>query len=425
MSAFLDGKLPPTEFNIDYLTAEGRKCVQKSELVTVRKFQHLARSIEHSYLHGRYLMNLLNNDLDVFRWFRDSLMTFRRMPDLLQWERESRKPFHQAVYRVLLAGALLSRHSYQPFASDGVLHRLPTEFPANLLRHLEAKCKPENPQTRWASRSLEGNDIEYLRRHLYFNLEASIRADNRNHEFGPFADWLVRTALIGLPKSSLPDTPFWVEFVHEGCDTYEEEVDKELALREVMRMLLVFRHMSLCLTQVPKWRRNGLFGSPSDCTISSILPGDRNRSVKVFFLGGQQLQEIHMRPEVDGLMAVTEIAPQNLSGNAHGLSKFVDVNGILDYLYKFHGPNCFGGLRDSAPHPRLQLFTLILRRCFGLEFAEGTWNPFHEQRDKFSDFYTDASIWRENLQMLSEYKYILANHDIDGRITRLTHERHL
>lgn len=299
--------------------------------------------------------------------------------------------FHTAMYRVLLAGAVLTRPYLEP------MFLASTQGPPGLLE----RCRL--PDCQWSSHAANA-DLEYLERFPVYNLEANM--ETWEPAFGHLAQWLLddmKTTAVRVESGGSYNSML-------GRFTPEERG----WLQEVMFFLAAYEHMIDKLF-------NKFIKDPDDENLEARdflpppFPGSvRHASIAMFGI---------FRPETVSMPSIIQDASRCYlinhplghepgSGEAAVLPPLspwtVDNALVLDRLWGESGrPN----MRDGCPSPQpaLRFVEFMLRKFFGVGIRHEVFDPGNRHLDYYvygfllsDSLFEDRSVMEMGL--LDEYK---------------------
>lgn len=321
--------LPPHPFPLKELSGDIRKPTLE-DLKQVFDLRHLARCVEEMYVDKDH--NRLRND---YRDPHDSAAAMRER-------------LHTSIYRVLFAGAVLTRPYLEPLflAPPDLLYRL----------HRPTSDKP------W----LSPKGLEYLERFPVYRLEAT--DEEWEPVFGDLAQWLVDDAKsTATPvKYPPPRNPTRSPLDHLNSD------DRG-CLQEVVFFLAAYEHM------IDKFFNQNIVDTSDEemeegLTVPPPFPGDvRDVSTAMFGM---------FRPERVSMPAKVEDASRSCLLN-YPLGHYprdnsvlpkvspwnTDVRGLLGGIQGLFGrPNYRNGW--PSPPPSLRFVEFVMRKFFQVGFRD-------------------------------------------------------
>lgn len=342
--------LPPHPFPLKELSGDIRKPTLE-DLKQVFELRHLARCVEQMY-------HRLDRDV---KWGNE-IPTRELMgsgPD--DDPAVMRECLHTSIYRVLLAGAVLTRPYLEPMflAPPDLLYRL----------HRPTSSEP------W----LSAKDLKYLERFPVYRLEAT--DEEWEPVFGDLAQWLVDDAKTTATPLEFPprlfsqrsyDTP-------RGLLTPEDRG----CLQEVVFFLAAYEHMfDKFFNERPKYADDPENEEmDEDLLIPPPFPGDvRDVSTAMFGM---------FRPEKVSTPAKVEDASRSCLLN-YPLGHYprdnsvlpkvspwnTDVRGLLTCIRDFSGrPNHRNG--SPSPPPWLRFVEFVMRKFFDVGLRDDLFQSDH------------------------------------------------
>jgi len=176
-------ELPPLNFPTSELSGHSR-LPSISELVSVRNLHHLAHALDVAFCHYKPRGDNQVGRSPIHRGWRCPPEVLPEEPHRMgEW----RECVHRAIYRGLLAGAVLSRAYNEPFHQLG-----DAADPSDLKRR--------RLNTLGQSSRVSPSEVRYLKEFAVYNRDAT--ADAEDAVFGPFADWLIEDILARGDKDS-------------------------------------------------------------------------------------------------------------------------------------------------------------------------------------------------------------------------------
>lgn len=343
-----------------------------AELKEVLNMQHLVRCIEYMYFHSTLSHATYEDTLfDGGRYppaQRQSEMVQEESPGVQNTKLDSfRNYFYRAMYRLLLAGAVLARVYMAPLFQEreqggkGVFFmRFGTEYGTMYWDETIGDSEDTYPTEA---------DIAYLRQFPVYNFDVADSSEigqwrNREHEtcFGEFASWIIgdgRAREEADPQSPEDVEPEWAE---SRADIG--------AVRELMLLLVAYDHFNVQFENDLRKRSRG----------GPYMQKAGNRTVTIVRFGYFQVEEITMPAAVEDLTDTYLYAEYHpaLEGSAGE-----DVPYQFDVWYAMRVLE--ENMRDSGvmynrenpgPPPMLELWHFALRRYLNLEFKSGAfWRP--------------------------------------------------
>ncbi|KAK1828766.1 hypothetical protein QBC39DRAFT_415664, partial [Podospora conica] len=347
--AFEANELPPHPFPLKELSGDIRKPDLK-DLKRVFELRHLARCVEQM----------------CFK--RDpGLGTATPLLDREFYKRDNIACFHTSIYRVLLAGAVLTRPYLEP------MFLAPTQGPADLL-------------FRWQRRGFfEGllpEDIEYLERFPVYRLEAT--DDEWEPVFGDLARWLVDD----VKKTASPLDPRFTG----GRPLGHLAPDEKGCLQEVVFFLAAYEHM------ISKFFNNYIANPEDedidpDTLIPPPFPGDvRDVSTAMFGMFRPERVSTPAKVEDASRTCLVNFPPGHYPRDNSVFPKVspwnTDVRCLLQSLQASSGrPN----RRDDwpSPPPELRFVEFVMRKFFRVGFRD---RVFEEENRWYMENYTNTFL---------------------------------
>lgn len=278
-----------------------------------------------------------------------------------------RDGFYRAMYRLLLAGAVLARAYMAPLfrareegGKDGFFRRLGLEDYA--YKYWDRMDPSEDGAPR-------EEDIAYIRQFPVYNYDVTDWSEigmwrNQEYEtcFGPFASWIIEDGRKRQqkepqgPDDTLPD---WAEnWVDVG------------AVRELMLLLVAYDHFR-CKFDNITWAKRGT---------CAYINKQGNRTVSIVRFGVFQIEQVTMPAAVEDLTKGYLFAAYHPAlGGTEGedipyqFDVWLATEGLLDKIMRYHHLDD----RENPPPPAmLELWHFALRRYLNLRFRSGTfWMP--------------------------------------------------
>lgn len=311
-----------------------------------------------------------------------------------KWERTCRVHFHRAVYRVLLAGAVLAGWHMEPF---NIPNDLPQDTPANLRLFIETCSKPlsEDSDVWCPCLHPKEEDLAYLEKFISFDQEANIRVSQKQDAvFGPLGYWLIRSMKNNISPADI-DTPEQFSKL-EPCQVPVDE--KVLLRREVMRMLAAYETLTRPLCNYNQGWGHGRWCSGHPETDCEPLPDiQTGHKVLVVVLGVYQLEQIQFWDEGSSAATPVKRLQDGKLGpvQEHG----VDIYHLQEWLYNFSGRenvrnptgDPYRGDMGGCTPPRLQLFSFLLHRYFDAGFKGHLWKD--DEYGDYNEFLADGHLF--------------------------------
>ncbi|KAK4152838.1 hypothetical protein C8A00DRAFT_44180 [Chaetomidium leptoderma] len=343
--AFQANTLPPRPVSLHALGVHVRK-PDIDELKQVRDLQHLARCVEHMY----------------FRGYHRDQMHFSEDYDGLSDEERNRmgSRFHRAMYRVLFAGAALTRAYLEP------LILAPVQGPPGLLDRLINLGWDE---TQDVGRPAQ-KDIEYLERFPVYDIEGG--QEKWEPAFGDLASWLLDDIETTFTKVEPPSL-----YPPMGTRMGAEELGR---LQEVNFFLAAYGHMMDKLFNEFLSHPDRDHGSESG-RMPPPFSG-RVRKVSVAMLGIFRPEEVSMPERVEDSSScylINEPLVLKEQGTPTSQDRQVldcvspwtaDVRWVLEIVHRLSGrPNLRNGF--PSPPPPLRFIEFVLAEFFKARFKDG------------------------------------------------------
>lgn len=276
-----------------------------------------------------------------------------------------RDTFYRAMYRLLLAGAVLSRAYLDPLFRAREEGGKEGFFVRTGLR--------QHPQKIWATIDLSGvhgplteTDIAYIRQSPVYNYDVTDWSEigqwrNREYEniFGPFASWIVEDGRGRQQNMPIPDqtNPEW-------ADT-KEDVG---AVRELMLLLVAY---DVSISKFANFERHGR-DHPS-----YLKEGIRTVSIVRF--GVFHVEEIIMPVAVENLKRGHIVANYHsalVGTEGENIPYQFDVWRVVGELDEVLRTEIVDERENPGPPPLLELWHFVLRQYLNLGFRAATyWMP--------------------------------------------------
>lgn len=367
------GTLPPL---VEINSLSGRSRLPSLvELKEVLNMQYLVRCIEHMYFYSKVVS-------DVAEWSWNLLQSETRTHYPSENRRflyglggnngatidSFRKRFYRAMYRLLLAGAVLARAYLAPsFQAEeegrkGFLWRFSLE--AWRFKHLEeVDSSEEGP--------LRPEDLAYLRQFPVYNYDVTDWSEigqwrNQEYEacFGPFASWIIEDGR----KRQLED-----DFEHSQPDWAEARADVG-AVRELMLLMVAYDYF--CNNFVNTSRR--------DVHRAARLRRQGDRAVSIVRFGVFQVEEITMPAEIQDLtegFLDAKFHPALKDSKGENIPIRFDVDSAFEGLRWKERYNPAIPRENLVAPPRLEFWHFALRHYLNLGFKAGTFREPRRSRD--------------------------------------------
>ena len=388
LKAYQAGNLPPA-VAMNSLSGNS-KLPDLAELKEVFNMQYLVRCIEYMYFYSTRLhLGECEDNLFQNMKYGHYPAVQRRFPECLSEDIPGAKNatidsfrdgFYRAMYRLLLAGAVLARAYMAPLfrareegGKDGFFARNGLDYYAQ--KYWE-KIDPseEVPPTE--------ADIAYIRQFPVYNYDVTDWSEiglwrNREYEtcFGPFASWIIedgRKRQRNEPQDPNDTKPDWAEnWVDVG------------AVRELMLLLVAYDHFN------SKFQN----GSWAKTNRGAYMKKQGNRTVSIVRFGVFQIEEVTMPVAVEDLtngylFADYHPALEGLEGEdiPYQFDVWFATVGLLDHKIRNRYLN---NRENPGPPSMLELWHFALRHYLNLGFRSGTfWMPRRP-------LYTQSTWWKE------------------------------
>lgn len=397
------------------LDAMSSKKPSLEELRLVFDLQHLAMCVKSLYWKGICLPeDWQGHAFDIF----DSTAPMN-LPEPVEWDASYRENFHRAIYKALLAGAVLTPPHLRLFsdAEPGQPFCLRPDFPKSLAEYAVAQgplvdsflYDPEDGDEQFET-LLAQDAIRYLQTLPAFNPAATLA--EQDQLYGPLASFLMRMSASDLPLSAVGKHDSAPAYVRNSwnsiLETYIGNGSPEEAIfqwEEVRRMLCAFELMSRCICNEDGWVAH-LRSCETEFPVRQVRPGWAG-STWIILLDVYRPEQIQMPADPSDCdrklvslssSAVDDVEPRSVSaGSAQGLLKTLDVVYLKECLYSRSGiPNRDSDLIPFTP-PHLKLFDFILRHHFGQRLNGRMVVPEIQKPDErdYCAFLADASLFTD------------------------------
>ena len=376
LKAYQAGILPPAVVAMNSLSGNF-KLPDLAELKEVLNMQHLVRCIEYIYFNARYYKGYETNLFPHMSHAKYPAAR-RRFPDCLKENIPGTKnstidsfrdSFFRAMYRLLLAGAVLARAYMAP------VFQAREERNARFFRiwgH-DHYWSEDMDQLDDPDYNPNEADYAYLRQYPVYNFDVPDWSKigqwrNREYEtdFEPFASWIIKDGRVreqNEPRD--PNDPDWAQ----------NRVDIG-AVRELMLILVAYDHFNDCFQDY-------------DGISPLYLQKAGNRTVSIVRFGFFKAEEITMPAAVEDLTDTALFAQYHpaLEGTAgKDIKDQIDTFGVMWELQRRMRNNIPWHHEHQGPPATLELWQFALRHYLNLTFKPGTfWMP----RD------CDCVWWRE------------------------------
>ena len=370
--AFQANQLPLSPVPLLELGVHARK-PDIRELKQVRDLHHLARCVEHMYYHAD----------------RGTLHSWDTPSGLSDGERHRMvSRFHCAMYRVLFAGAILTREYLEPLffapiqGPPGFLHRFFTSMRGQETHELNG---------------LTQKDMEYLERFPVYDLEAG--QEKWEPAFGDLASWLlddIEATFTNVEPAKRPRLGMGAE-----------ELGR---LQEVAFFLAAYDHIMDKLFN----EFHPSTGGDEDVSISDMIPPPfpgRVRKVSIAMFGVFRPEEVSTPERVEDSSTcylvnepLVREEQQTPTSQDDCLSPWTaDTRWVLEILHKQSGrPNLRNGL--PSPPPALRFIEFVLAKFFKVRFVDGVFDEDtrHGRTETYEyGFLEDLNLFRDRSIILT------------------------
>lgn len=303
-----------------------------------------------------------------------------------------RDRFHTAMYRVLLAGAVLTRQYMEPLVlavTDGPPGLLQRMNSPEWIRRCDGNHGPGGP---CQDRRTSPEDLQYLERFPAYHLEASL--DTWEPAFGDLARWLLEDIDTTALRVDNPQSRSWM--VPQWFDDLDPQGRGRL--QEVVFFLAAHSHMVSKLWD-PFLKVDSDDGIEPEDLVPPPIPG-RVREASVAMFASFRPEEITMPAKVrDASRCYLVHYPL---GNTWVRENPVlpqvspwttDISYVLRGLREASGrPNRRNGL--PSPPPDLFFVEFVLRKFFGLGFRH---DLFDDESPRYSENFIYGFLNRPDL----------------------------
>ncbi|KAL5313956.1 hypothetical protein ACEPPN_018380 [Leptodophora sp. 'Broadleaf-Isolate-01'] len=389
--AYQAGTLPPV-VEINSLNGNSR-LPDLAELKEVLNMQYLVRCIEWMYFNSeKSHIGEFEDNLFLHMKYGHYPAAQRRFPECLSEDIPGTKNatidsfrdcFYRAMYRLLLAGAVLARvylaplfHARGEGGKEAFFGRVGLEDYHSKYWELceqipNSEIGPPRPE-----------DITYIRQFPVYNYDVTDWSEigvwrNREYEtcFGPFASWIVDDGR--KRQQNQPQNPD-----HVDPDWAENPTDVG-AVRELMLLLVAYDHFHSKFSNVT-WAKCGVF---------PYQKKQGNRTVSIVRFGIFQLEQVTMPAAFEDLTKeclYTDYHPvlEGSPGEAipYQFDAYYITTGLLDYKRRGR----FNRNRENpGPPAMLELWHFALRHYLNLGFKSGMfWMPRRPS-------YFQSTWWKE------------------------------
>jgi hypothetical protein len=372
LKAYQAGTLPPAVVEIASLSGNSM-LPELAELKEVMNMQQLVQCIEYIYFNSNFPK--IDSEKNVFFdvEFGKYPAARRRFPDYLKENIPGtenttidsfRDGFFRAMYRLLLAGAVLARAYMAPVfqareernARFFLIFTDSNYYWSQDIEDLEVEDKDTRPREA---------DLAYLRQYPVYNFDVSDKSKvgqwrNREYEgcFGPFASWIIQDGRIrerNEPQDPNDAKPEWAE---NRADVG--------AVRELMLLLVAYDHFNHCF--------QNLFWDSSP-----YLQKQGNRTVSIVRFGIFKVEQITMPAAVEDLTDTPLVAKYHpaLDGTAGEDIKYQIDNFVAMWELSQDKRTDIPYHREHpGPPAMLELWRFALRHYLNLTFKPWTfWMP--------------------------------------------------
>ncbi|KAH7407429.1 hypothetical protein BKA64DRAFT_743064 [Cadophora sp. MPI-SDFR-AT-0126] len=368
--AYQAGTIPP---RVELNALSGKtKLPDLAELKEVFSMQHLVRCIEWMYFNSKEShRGECEDNLFLHLKYGHYPAVRRRFPECLKEDIPGTKNatidsfrdcFYRAMYRLLLAGAVLARAYLEP------LFQAREEGGKEAFFGHPSEIVPPRP-----------DDVAYIRQFPVYNYDVTDWSEigvwrNREYEtiFGPFASWIVndgRKRQQNKPKESGDIEQDWAE---NPADVG--------AVRELMLLLVAYDHFHSKFSNFT-WAKHGK---------PDYVNKQGNRTVSIVRFGIFQLEKVTIPASFEDLRTGYlhtdyDLILEGSRGEAipYQFDVWSNITGTLDKIKR----NRFNDNRENpGPPAMLELWDFALRHYLNLGLKSGMfWMP---QRVSY-----DQSIW--------------------------------
>ncbi|KAH1503414.1 hypothetical protein KXW56_002427 [Aspergillus fumigatus] len=371
LESFEKEELPPDPFPLSTLSGAVRK-PSIIEFQQVRDFEHLAKCAEQIFVEeGRGLKDEIRND----------------QPDgATLWVRW-RERFHSSIYRVLLAGAILSRAYQEPmyFAAEWGL-------PNFLEKYVEALASGG-----MSGEPVGGDELDYLVTFAPYNLGESGRIHGSFRALGEF---FVQQGKTRAHQSNLHEqtTAILPPFAAPQALSRSEAAVVFVELGQLFFALEV-------LTGIQDRQPIIVNGDGSDehgrTRIAPDLLYKPARTTPVVLFGTFFPEYISMPAKaadaVDSHLVATPLSRTSLTRSGVG---FQHIYQFLYDLYRMAGRDNEFSSQNPARYPHHQFFEYMFREYLGLQFVDREFDCHYDE------FMGDGFIFAERDDLLAASDFI-------------------
>ena len=388
LKAYQAGTLPPL-VAMNSLSGNS-KLPDLAELKEVFNMQYLVRCIEWMYFNSKELhLGECEDNLFKHMKYGHYPAAQRRFPECLSEDIPGAKNatidsfrdgFYRAMYRLLLAGAVLARAYMAPLFRAKEEGGKEGFFARNGLEDYVQKHWAEIDPSEDGPPRVE--DIAYIRQFPVYNYDVTDWSEigvwrNRQYEtcFGPFASWIIedgRKRQLKEPQDPNDTKPDWAENLGDIG-----------AVRELMFLLVAYDHFSSKFSNV-SWAKSGG---------AAYIKKQGNRTVSIVRFGVFQIEEVTMPAAFEDLTRghlFVDYHPALEGSQGEDIPYQFDVwsatVGLLDYRMR----NRYKDNRENpGPPAMLELWHFALRHYLNIGFRSKTfWMPRRP-------LYIQSTWWKE------------------------------
>jgi hypothetical protein len=397
LKAYQAGTLPPL-VAINSLSAKS-KLPDLTELKEVFNMQYLVRCIEWMYFNSEEYHAVEGSEHNLFLHMKYGTYPSarRRFPECLSEDIPGTKNatidsfrdrFYRAMYRVLLAGAVLARAYMAP------LFRAREEWKKRIFVCFGLEDYMHNHWEETDPHYIDGSevyppteqDIAYIRQFPVYNYDVPDWSEigvwrNQEYEtcFGPFASWIIEDGR--KRQKSEPQDPNDIE-----PDWAENPADVG-AVRELMLLMVAYDHFN------SKFENQTWKTRPGVAYMQK--PGHLlgNRTVSIVRLGIFQIEEVTVPAAFEDLKRghlFADYHPALKGSEGEDIPWQFDIWTVVEGVLSQRMRNrSLTNRENPGPPAMLELWHFALRRYLNLEFRSGTfWMPKRP-------FYMQSLWWKE------------------------------
>jgi len=378
LKSYQAGNLPPAIVEIKSLSGKA-KLPDLAELKEVLNMQRLVQCIEYIYFNSEYDTQNVSNLFDNMAGHEHNMgnpskypAARRRFPDCLQEgipgaENATidsfRDGFFRAMYRLLLASAVLARAYLAPVfqarkEGNARFYKVwgDNQWWSEEMDNLS--FEDQDPQPREA-------DLAYIRQYPVYNfdvLDSSEIGQWRNKEyetcFAPFATWLIEDGRQRKQKE--PQDP------NETTLDWAENRTDIGAVRELMLLLVAYEHFNHCFQS-------------SSGPLPLHMQKQANRTVSIVRFGIFQVEQVTIPAAIEDLThapLATKSHPTLEDTAGKDIQHQIDIEQIVfDMQTRTRTPIPFH-YEHQGPPGTLELWRFALRHYLNLTFRSKTfWIP--------------------------------------------------